>query len=410
MQHFFSFSNSVADRTELMSKDKFYELMDNEFVCRRCELIEKETDPNRRSELKRGSKIILYNASFPKGNRKNEDAVPSGLMMLDLDHTQESPQAIFERIKEKAINEYGLVVANISISGKGLRLVLPVPQGLTIPQGMIFYEKALNLPSVDPACKDFARASFAVPRKNYLYIDEETLFGDKELKKVVAEPSLFSQPEQKKAATEGKSVFAGPGEKKKETVKATTQLIREWDGISLRNIAKELEEQLGGKPAEGGRNNFYFKMACHLKALCTDADSLLECLPDYDLPEDERVSSIASALKTPKEGQSQSLKRAIAVARGLIEAEDGSCLPQWPSELPSLIELLTKKSSNEDQALHSRWRVPCSRYLPFRFEVQAIGRKFQGAIVYAPHHCRPIVRQVCSEQTYRIHHGGHQEA
>ena len=110
-----------------MSKDKFYELMDNEFVCRRCEMIEKETDPNRRSELKRGSKIILYNASFPKGNRKNEDAVPSGLMMLDLDHTEESPQAIFERIKEKAINEYGLVVANISISGKGLRLVLPVP-------------------------------------------------------------------------------------------------------------------------------------------------------------------------------------------------------------------------------------------------------------------------------------------
>ena len=345
MKSNFSFSNSVADRTELMSKDKFYELMDNEFVCRRCELIEKETDPNRRSELKRGSKVILYNASFPKGNRKNEDAVQSGMMMLDLDHTEESPKAIFERIKEKAINEYGLLVANISISGKGLRLVLPLPEGLTIAQGMIFYEKALNLPSVDPACKDLARSSFAVPRKNYLYIDDETLFGEKELKKVVAEPSLFSQPEQKKAATEGKDVFAGPGEKKEETSgTTTTQLIREWDGISLRSIAKELEEQLGGKPAKGDRNNFYFKMACHLKAICPDADSLLECLPDYDLPEDERVSSIASALKTPKEGQSQSLKRAIAVARGLIEAEDGSSLPQWPSELPSLIELLTKNA------------------------------------------------------------------
>ena len=345
MKSNFSFSNSVADRTELMSREKFYELMDNNLLNYRCSLIEKETDKEKRQKMKKHLPIILYNASFPNGKRKNEDAIPSGMMMLDLDHTEESPKAIFERIKEKAINEYGLVVANVSISGTGLRLVLPVPEGLSIAQGMNFYEKALNLPSVDPACKDLARSSFAVPRKNYLYIDEETLFGDKELKKVVAEPSLFSsQPEQKKAATEGKDVFAGPGEKKGETVKATTQLIREWDGISLRSIAKELEEQLGGKPAEGDRNNFYFKMACHLKALCTDADSLLECLPDYDLSEDERVSSIASALKTPKEGQTQSLKRAIAVARGLVEAEDGSSLPQWPSDSPGLIELLTRNA------------------------------------------------------------------
>lgn len=347
MQKKFSFSNSVAESTELMSKEKFFELMDNNLLNYRCSLIEKETDKEKRQKMKKYLPIILYNASFPNGKRKNEDAIPSGMMMLDLDHTEESPQAIFERIKGKAINEYGLLVANISISGTGLRLVLPVPEGLTIAQGMIFYEKALNLPGVDPACKDLARSSFAVPRKNYLYIDEETLFGEKELKKVevVAEPSLFSsQPEQKETSTEGKSVFAGPGEKKEETVKATTQLIREWDGISLRSIAKELEEQLGGKPAEGDRNNFYFKMACHLKALCTDAESLLECLPDYDLPEDERVSSIASALKTPKEGQTQSLKRAIAVARGLVEAEDGSSLPQWPSDSPSLIELLTKKA------------------------------------------------------------------
>lgn len=346
MKSFFNYANSVADSTELMSKEKFYEIMNSNLLNYRCGLIEKETDKEKRQKMKRYLPIILYNASFPKGNRKNEDAVPSGMMMLDLDHTEESPKAIFERIKEKAINEYGLLVANISISGTGLRLVLPVPEGLSIAQGMNFYEQALNLPSVDPACKDLARSSFAVPRKNYLYIDEETLFGDKELKKVVAEPSLFSQPEQKKA-TEGKDVFAGHGEKKEETSgTTTTQLIREWDGISLTSIAQELEEQLGGKPAEGDRNNFYFKMACHLKAICPDAESLLECLPDYDLPEDERVSSIASALKTPKEGQTQSLKRAIAVARGLIEAEDGSCLPQWPSDLPlpSVIELLTRNA------------------------------------------------------------------
>ena len=54
-----------------MSKEKFYELMDNNLLNYRCGLIEKETDKEKRQKMKRYLPIILYNASFPKGNRKN---------------------------------------------------------------------------------------------------------------------------------------------------------------------------------------------------------------------------------------------------------------------------------------------------------------------------------------------------
>ena len=92
MKKGFYYANSVGDLTEKMSREKFYELMDNNLLNYRCGLIEKETDKEKRQKMKKYLPVILYNASFPKRNRKNEDAVPSGMMMLvRLSHSSKSP-------------------------------------------------------------------------------------------------------------------------------------------------------------------------------------------------------------------------------------------------------------------------------------------------------------------------------
>ena len=349
MKKVFSFSNSVAGRTELMTKERFNSLMDDKFVVYRCDLLQKETDKDKRDVIKKGQPVILYNAAFPSGKRKDNEAVPSGMMMIDIDKPEkETPTQIFERIRERAINEFGLVVANISISGKGLRLVFPVPQGMAIAEGMAFYEKELNLPNVDHVCKDFARSSFAVKRDYYLYLDDDTLFGDKELKKVVGK---IEKPIMVSDKKEEKKSISTPVKKEEESKQDSAQTETEKiyvEGICAKDIVDACEEQLGGKPAEGDRNNFYFRFACHLKHLYPDAETLLAIMPDYGLDEQERMSAIKSALAQPKEGMTNALKRAIEVARPVAEADDGSSLPKFPSDnLPQLIYILTQNVPNK---------------------------------------------------------------
>ena len=90
----------------------------------------------------------------------------------------EQAKQVFQEIKEKAI-EMGLLVAHITPSTHGLRLVFPVPQGMDIIQAQAYYVKALKLTNVDACTKDLARLSFCVPEDYFLYIDEDELFKDR---------------------------------------------------------------------------------------------------------------------------------------------------------------------------------------------------------------------------------------
>ncbi len=58
-----------------------------------------ETDDERRGELKKRLPIVTWQAHFPGGRRKNADAQPSGLFMVDIDHV-DNPKGLYEeRIK-----------------------------------------------------------------------------------------------------------------------------------------------------------------------------------------------------------------------------------------------------------------------------------------------------------------------
>ena len=43
-----------------------------------------------------------------------------------------------------------------------------------------------------------------------------------------------------------------------------------YDGIPYPTIIEALEDQLGGVPAHGSRNQFIFSMACQLRYICND--------------------------------------------------------------------------------------------------------------------------------------------
>ena len=135
----------------------------------------REDFETKKSELKRRLPAFCFHAHFKNGRRLNNEAVPSGLSILDIDHIP-SPEVFFnEKVKDRA-KELGIVLAHKTPSGEGLRLVFVIPDGMGLVEGQKWLAQQIGLSEFDEACKDLARCSFAVPEEYVLFLDEEELF------------------------------------------------------------------------------------------------------------------------------------------------------------------------------------------------------------------------------------------
>ena len=136
----------------------------------------REDFETKKSELKRRLPAFCFHAHFKNGRRLNNEAVPSGLSILDIDHIP-SPEVFFnEKVKDRA-KELGIVLAHKTPSGEGLRLVFVIPDGMGLVEGQKWLAQQIGLSEFDEACKDLARCSFAVPEEYVLFLDEEELFN-----------------------------------------------------------------------------------------------------------------------------------------------------------------------------------------------------------------------------------------
>ena len=86
-----------------------------------CSAIAYCTDAEKRGTLKKQLPIITWQAYFPNGSRKNAEAVPSGLFMLDIDHIDEPNQVYHNKVAGR-IDELGIMVVHKTPSTKGLRI------------------------------------------------------------------------------------------------------------------------------------------------------------------------------------------------------------------------------------------------------------------------------------------------
>ena len=147
--------------------------------CRRGE-IAKEDYETLKGALKKKLPILTFHATFKNGRRKNEDALPSGLSIDDLDHIA-NPRGRWLEIEPRK-EELGIVLAHITPSTEGLRLVFVMPQGMNLADAQAWMASQLGDDKYDACVKDYARCSFAVPREYVLFVDEEALFADDNLR------------------------------------------------------------------------------------------------------------------------------------------------------------------------------------------------------------------------------------
>ncbi|MBQ2224521.1 MAG: VirE protein [Prevotella sp.] len=334
----FSFTESVAGKAQEVSRQLFYEIISRKDIKEKCKLIAEG-----KIELKRKLPAFCWHAWFDEGKRKNYCAHPSGLIMIDVDHVEE-PRQLYASIEKKA-KEMGLLVAHVTPSTKGLRLVFPVPQGMDIVKAQSYYAHALNL-QVDACTKDLARLSFAVPEEYWLWIDEKIW---------TAHPSLPDREgvqtanKQEEGTEENSSLNNSSLPEGQPIQHSTFQIPNFFNGIPYSTIVSCLEERLGGKPAHGSRNNFIFSMAAYLRYICDDDPNwIAQILPTYGEAHDKWRRTIDSACQRAQyKVMPNVVKDAIAMARHKQENENedenqNTLPPAMPKKLPFLIQHLTK--------------------------------------------------------------------
>ena len=161
----------------------------------------REDFKTKKSELKRRLPAFCFHAHFKNGRRLNNEAVPSGLSILDIDHIP-SPEVFFnEKVKEKA-KELGIVLAHKTPSGEGLRLVFVIPEGMGLVEGQQWLAQQMGLSEFDEACKDLARCSFAVPEEYVLFLDGSQLFAERGGSVILQSRDDNAKPQSQPAPTE----------------------------------------------------------------------------------------------------------------------------------------------------------------------------------------------------------------
>lgn len=324
-------------------------------VCDQIKLLDGK-DAEELARLKKQLPVAIYHAQrFNNNERKNQNAIPSGLAMLDIDDV-ENPTSLFESFGMEAIKANAIYLAAVTPSGHGLRLVFErttVPSDNhrpeTIAEAQSRVAHNLGLSSFDSSTKDLARASFLVPLSYVLYLDEAGLeFPDEVTAKATAE--RFA------------NVQNAPGtpainpEQRSDQEQPEKPVVLAYRGIPYKDIIHELVTLLGGSPEVGERNTFYFTLVRYARYICDfNPEQLLAILPDFGLSVQERRSIITSAVNRPRKADLPDIiTRALTAAKASTSASEEaehkaaySCDDLPLPKLPKVLETICHRLPDE---------------------------------------------------------------
>lgn len=351
-------------------------------ICDQIKLLDGK-DPDEMARLKKHLPIITPHTCRFRGDgaRRSSNAVPSGLVMLDIDHIDD-PRDFFSRWIFPAINKSApsgedlggasIYFVAITPSGHGLRVIAEREPEESIPAAQKRLATWFCLTEFDAVTKDLARASYLMPWSYVLYCEPAGLnFETPEKEAVVT--AHFAQletqshtttlPQQNVSETPANGRYGGFGlgselptlseaNFKQGDLPTTGEADPTFRGIPYSAIISELENLLGGAPAMGERNQFYFTMVRYVRYICDfNADKCVAVLPDYGLSIGERHATAMSSVNRPRKGDlPELLQRAITAAEHAnSEAEKENSLPfregtgvGFPP-LPRVLELICRR-------------------------------------------------------------------
>lgn len=338
----FGFARSVMARVEECTWAKLNAAIDSpevEAVCRQLRGLKERRDAGGladadyealKGQLKRRLPVIMPHAAFPSGRRKNPEAVPSGLAMYDADHIG-PPHDYWERKVLAACGgqpaRLGIVMAHITPSYEGMRLIFRIPAGMTLPEAQQWMARQLGDETYDTSVKDLARCSFLVPRAYWMIMRGEV--GSVGGVVLVGEVGGASSSATRTASPplgepEGAVGAGGDGAVVAVGAAASSPSFR---GIPYQSIISVWWKHNGGMPVEGERNTKLYMLAVNLRHICDNREALLlRVMPRLGLSETELQAIVRSACAAPASRMPRKLVRIVEEARrqyGEDTAADG---------------------------------------------------------------------------------------
>lgn len=254
-----------------------------------------------KKELKTELPCVCFMGRCEK-TRKESAMIPTNMVMIDIDHMEKDPKEAYNEIfsfAETAMPEGwwvdNIILAYITPSGKGLRLVFVAQEGCkTIIDNINLISQALELErfgEIDRACKDFSRLSFLVTEDDLLYQSAMLM--------TMLEPPFLSADRLK-----NEHITSNENESNENTNTADCPVIEEeeqrrfealeWRGTKVKEIIQKYVE-IAGTPSSGEIHNFYNEMVKNFRCI-TDNNKrcLFYLLPKFGHTGEECWSQIKS--------------------------------------------------------------------------------------------------------------------
>ena len=309
-------------------------------------------------------------AEFKNNHRALADALkPLPRLMLDFDEKGHSEEILTKAMELNAQGKWKILLVEESVR-KGTHVLIALPEGMTPQEAQQRFSNDIGFVA-DPALKDVAsRCIYMVPSGNTLFVSEELFNPSTVCHSDDHEGGRISQ-ETPGEDSSGNNGLQGPSARSFAFAQDDTKdegsampvsspsggvegapFPLEYDGIEYGEIVSVLEEQMGGKPEHGSRNNFIFSMACHLRYVTNDdPEWIASILPTYGEGREKWMATIRSACnRNQTKAMPRIMKRTLAICRqrttdeGQQTADNGQLPPEMPKRLPPLIKLLVSRT------------------------------------------------------------------
>ena len=303
-------------------------------------------------------------AEFKNNHRALKDAVkPLRRLMLDFDEKGHSAEILAKAMELNEQGRWKILLVEESVR-RGTHVLIALPEGMTPQEAQERFSTDVGFVA-DPALKDVAsRCIYMVPSESTLFVSEELFMREEgrgeseECGSSLRDGVILSNA---KDLAQGlcQDTLRDASHTFSMTQTCEAEYDKEFNGIPYTEIVATLEEQMGGRPEHGSRNNFIFSMACHLRYVTNDdPEWIARILPTYGEARDKWMATIRSACaRSQTKTMPRIMRRTLAICKERLEDNSEFRIqnselapPPMPRRLPPLIKLLVSRTPKVYQA------------------------------------------------------------